>query len=168
MAVSPNFLSYVIDQLRGLGTLRTRRMFGGIGLYCDECFFGLIDDDVVYFKVDDSNRAEYTRRGSKAFRPLADDPNAVSMSYFNVPEDVLEDSDEVRCWARKSVAIAAAAAVIKAAKKNKKTAVVQPAERKAQASAPEKANTTTKRKITVRASTSRKRATSARTRGSKG
>jgi DNA transformation protein and related proteins len=164
MAVSANFLSYVIDQLTGLGAVRTRRMFGGIGLYCDDLFFGLIDDDVVYFKVDDSNRADYTSRGSKAFRPVADDPSAVSMSYFNVPEDVLEDSDEVRRWARKSVSIAAAAAVVKAAKKNKKKSSPSEAAKKVTTSAAKKADTTVKRKVTARASTSRRPTMSARAR----
>jgi DNA transformation protein and related proteins len=149
MAVSANFLSYVIDQLGGLGAVRTRRMFGGIGLYCDELFFGLIDDDVVYFKVDDSNRADYSRRGSKAFRPLADDPNAVSLSYFSVPEDTLEDSDEVRSWARKSVGIAAAAAAVKAAKKDRKNnTTISRGSKKAPASAAKKTSAT-KRNGTV-------------------
>jgi DNA transformation protein and related proteins len=164
MPVSANFLSYVIDQLRGLGAVRTRRMFGGIGVYCDDLFFGLIDDDVVYFKVADSNRADYTSRGSKAFRPIADDPNAVSMSYFNVPEEVLEDSDEVRRWARRSVSIAAAAAVVKAAKKNKKKrSAPSKAVKKATRSAAEKAAATGKRKVTA-ASTSRRPGSSARAR----
>jgi DNA transformation protein len=119
MPVSKNFLGFVLDQLSGLGAVRSRRMFGGIGLYCDEFFFGLIDDDIVYFKVDDSNRADYTSRGCEAFRPLADDPTAVSMSYFRVPEDVLEDGDALREWAQKSVRIAAASAAQKAARKEK-------------------------------------------------
>ena len=120
MAVTANYLSYVIDQLAALGAVRSRRMFGGIGLYCDDMFFGLIDDDVVYFKVDDSNRDDYTSRGCEAFRPLADDPTAVSMSYFRVPEEILEDADSVRSWARKSVSIAAAAASAKAARQSRK------------------------------------------------
>ncbi|HVF17143.1 MAG TPA: TfoX/Sxy family protein [Steroidobacteraceae bacterium] len=168
MAVSANFLSYVIDQLTGLGAVRTRRMFGGIGLYCDDLFFGLIDDDVVYFKVDDSNRTDYTSRGSKAFRPVADDPNAVSMSYFNLPEDILEDSDEVRRWARKSVVIAAAAAAaatVKAAKKNKNKKST--ASRKATVRAAKKATARSKRNDIATASTSHKPRASRRSRLSK-
>jgi DNA transformation protein len=120
MSVSANYLSYVVDQLSGVGAIRSRRMFGGIGLYCEDLFFGLIDDDVVYFKVDDSNRDDYTSRGCEAFRPLADDPNAISMSYYRVPEEVLEDADDARVWARKSVMIAFAAAAAKAARKSRK------------------------------------------------
>lgn len=117
MPVSPNFLDFVIDQLGGIGSVRARRMFGGIGLYCDDLFFAVIDDDVVYFKVDDSNRDDYTSRGCEPFRPLADDPKAASMSYFRVPSDILEDSDEIKTWARRSVSVASAAAAAKAFRK---------------------------------------------------
>src|SRR5262245_55311239 len=103
MPVSSNYLTYVLEQLQATGAVRTRRMFGGIGIYSGELFFALIDDDVLYFKVDDSNRDAYTARGSEPFRPLADDPNAVSLSYYQVPEDVLEDPDELKAWAHKSI-----------------------------------------------------------------
>ena len=114
MSVSPNFLEFVLDQLSGLGSVRSRRMFGGIGLYCDELFFALMDDDIVYFKVDDSNREDYIARGCEAFRPFPDDPNTIAMNYFRVPSDVLEDVDELKIWARKSLAVASAAATAKA------------------------------------------------------
>jgi DNA transformation protein len=108
MAVSDSYLAYVLEQLEAFGPVRARRMFGGIGLYCEESFFGLIDDDVLYLKVDDSNRSDYAARGSRPFRPLGHDPDAVSMSYFEIPSDVLEDSAELAAWARKSLRIAAA------------------------------------------------------------
>lgn len=165
MTVSTNFLSYVIDQLSGLGSLRSRRMFGGIGLYCDELFFAVIDDDVVYFKVDDFNRADYIARGSQAFRPVTDDPNAVSINYFNLPEDVLEDTDEALRWARKSVVIAATAAAAKAAKKKKESpARMSRAATKAPANATKKVASTAKRRIPVATSLARKPRTSARPR----
>lgn len=117
MAVTSNFRDYVLEQLHALGALRVRRMFGGMGLYCDELFFALIDDDVLYFKVDDSNRDDYVARGCEPFRPLADEPGAISMSYFRVPEDVLEDEETVRIWARKAVTVAGTAAAAKAFRK---------------------------------------------------
>ena len=113
MSVSNDFLIYVVDQLKPFARVVTRRMFGGVGLYADELFFGLIDDDTIYFKVDDTNRGDYTARGCKAFRPVANDPDAYSMSYFEMPADVLEDPDELAIWARKSLAVAAAAAAAK-------------------------------------------------------
>ena len=69
MITSADFLTYVLDQLAGLADVTSRRMFGGAGLYCDEFFFGLIADDPLYLRVDDSNRADYTARGMGKFRP---------------------------------------------------------------------------------------------------
>jgi DNA transformation protein len=107
MSVSADYLTYVLDQFAPFAKVVSRRMFGGVGLYADGLFFGLIDDDVLYLKVDDSNREDYLARGAKPFQPVADDPT-YSMSYFELPEDVLEDSDLLKLWARKSLLVASA------------------------------------------------------------
>ena len=107
MPVSSDYFSYVIEQLAGVPRVTSRRMFGGIGLYSDGLFFGLIDNDTLFFKVNDSNRGDYVARNMPAFRPFPDKPD-LSMSYFAVPVDALEDRDELAIWARKSIAVAAA------------------------------------------------------------
>jgi DNA transformation protein len=112
MTVSADFLAYVLEQLGGRG-YTSRRMFGGVGLYGDGLFFALIADDTLYFKVDDSNRADFVARNSEAFRPFPDDPDTVSMNYFRVPVDVLEDAEELARWTAKARNVAAAAAAAK-------------------------------------------------------
>ncbi len=107
MATSEEFLQYVLEQLTGLGPVATRRMFGGIGLYSNERIFGLIFGDILYFKVNDSNRGDYEARGMSRFRPYADKP-MLSMTYYEVPADVLEDAEECALWARKSASVSAA------------------------------------------------------------
>jgi DNA transformation protein len=102
MAVSPGYTQYVIDQLAGLGQVRSRRMFGGVGLYLGDIFFGLIAEETLYFKVDDVNRADYETRGMQPFRPYAKRPQ-LSISYFAVPPEALEDDEELVRWARQSV-----------------------------------------------------------------
>jgi DNA transformation protein and related proteins len=109
MAVTADFLRYVLDQLAGVGRVIPRRMFGGVGLYHEERFFGLIAGDTLYLKVNDSNRGDYEARGMRRFRPFPDKPYW-SMTYYELPADALEDPDECAAWARKSVAIAAVAA----------------------------------------------------------
>jgi DNA transformation protein len=116
MAVNADFLRYVLDQLAGLGRVTPRRMFGGVGLYHEERFFGLIAGDTLYLKVNDSNRGDYEARGMRRFRPFPDKPYW-SMTYYELPADALEDADECAAWARKSVAIAAVAAKPAAAKR---------------------------------------------------
>jgi DNA transformation protein and related proteins len=112
MAVSNDFLAYVLDQLGGRGH-SSRRMFGGVGLYAGELFFALIADDTLYFKVDDSNRGDFLERRCEPFRPFPDDPRTVSMNYYRVPADVLEDSEELVRWAARARDVAAAAAAAK-------------------------------------------------------
>ena len=113
MAVSEGDLTFVLDQLARLGQLRSRRMFGGVGLYCGECFFALIDDGILYLKVDDTTRARYTRRRLKPFAPSG----MPSMSYYPVPPSILEDADALVVWAREAVGVAARAAKAKPAKR---------------------------------------------------
>lgn len=108
MAVSENYVQYVLEQLAPLGGVTARKMFGGTGLYCEDLFFGLIDDDTLFFKVNDINRADYEARNMRQFRPFRDRPD-VSLTYYEVPADVLEDSTQLAVWAQKSIAAAAAA-----------------------------------------------------------
>lgn len=108
MTVQAQYLAYILEQLAGLNSLRSNRMFGGIGLYSDGLFFGLIDDDTLFFKTGDSNIAPYRERHMPRFMPFPDRPEAV-LGYHQVPADVIEDAEMLVDWARKSVAVALAA-----------------------------------------------------------
>ena len=113
MTVSADYAAYVVDQLSQSMKVTSRRMFGGVGLYRDDLFFALIAEDVLYFKVDDSNREDYVSRGCAAFQPVMRDQRVYSMSYFAVPPEVLEDAEDLASWARKSIAVASVAAAPK-------------------------------------------------------
>ena len=116
MTVQPQYLAYILEQLEGLGRLRSRRMFGGVGLYSGELFFGIIDDDTVFFKSDASNSADYIARSMPRFMPFPERPEAV-MAYYQVPADIIEDAESLVAWARKSVAVALASHAAKAQRK---------------------------------------------------
>ena len=105
MRVSSGFREYVLDQLAALPGLRDRSMFGGVGLYADDLFFGILASDVLYFKVDDSNRQEYEHAGSRPFKPYAD--RAMTMPYYAVPIAIVEDAAMLVTWAKRAVAVAA-------------------------------------------------------------
>jgi len=105
MAVSGEYLEYVLDQLARLGNVSSRRMFGGAGLYRDGLMFGLVADDIAYFKVDDSNRGDYEKAGSSPFNPFPEKGKTIVMSYYEVPPDVLENPAELAEWARRSLDI---------------------------------------------------------------
>lgn len=100
MAVSPAFHGYVLEMLEPMGGVMARAMFGGAGLYRDGTIFGLIVDEILYFKVDDANRADYEAAGTGPFVPFAD--GRMTMPYWEVPADVMEDSERLCDWARKA------------------------------------------------------------------
>jgi len=102
MAVSNDFLNYVVDQLRGWGNVSVRRMFGGAGLYREGKMFGLVADDVAYLKVDDSNRADFVKAGSSPFNPYPEKGLTAVMSYYEIPPEVLENPAELSKWAQRS------------------------------------------------------------------
>lgn len=86
-----------------MGEVRVRKMFGGAGVYVDGVIMGLIDGSTLYLKVNDSNRKMYIKKGMGPFKPYPD--KDVSMSYYEVPAEVLEDKDELMRWAALSLHI---------------------------------------------------------------
>lgn len=113
MSVQPQYLEFILEQLGGLGGVTSRRMFGGVGLYRGELFFGLIDDDTLFFKTNASNSAEYESRRMPRFMPPVNRPMG-PMGYHQVPADIIEDAEALVSWARKSVAVSQASRAAKA------------------------------------------------------
>lgn len=104
MRVSPDYRDHVLDQLACLGRVSARNMFGGVGLYLDDLFFALIADDVLYFKVDDTTRGAYESLGMAAFKPYRN--RLMTMAYYEVPTEALEDMDHLQSWGREAVEVA--------------------------------------------------------------
>ena len=98
-----SFKDFILDQLNGLEELTCKRMFGAYGLYQGHSFFGIIAQDALYFKTDDSTRKKYIRAGMKPFSPT---PKQTLKNYFQVPARQMEDRDELMAWARESAHLA--------------------------------------------------------------
>ncbi|HEY3295499.1 MAG TPA: TfoX/Sxy family protein [bacterium] len=112
MPVSEDYLAYVLEQMRLVRGVTTRKMFGALCLFHQAKAFALIDEDVLYLKVDDSNRGNFVAAGMSAFTPDANKPE-YKMNYFEVPIDVLEEPEALREWAKKAIAVANKAALKK-------------------------------------------------------
>lgn len=111
MATTPEYAAEVAEKIGRFHPLNTRKMFGGVGIFSAESgnIFALItSQDVLHFKVDDTNRADYEAAGSEQF---------MKMPYFTLPEGVLDDESELGEWVRKSAEIAARAPKKKRKKK---------------------------------------------------
>ena len=104
MSVSDSYKRFVLDQFDELGEVTPRSMFGGVGLYHRDVFFGIVADDVLYLKVDDVTRGDYERAGMGPFRPFPD--RGGTMQYYAVPLDVLESAEALAKWARRAIDVA--------------------------------------------------------------
>ena len=103
MPVSDDYITYTLDLLSDLGSLRIKRMFGGAGVYCGELYFAILVDDELYFKVDDHNRGDYERLGLKPFTYAMKNGSTSTMNYYPVPVDVIEDVEQLTAWAEKAL-----------------------------------------------------------------
>jgi DNA transformation protein len=104
MPVSEGYLTYVLDQLRPIvPALRVRRMFGAVGLYATDLFFAIVDDDLLYLKVDDTTRPDYEARGMPPFRPFE---MHASMNYSQLPEEILEEREALQLWTSRAIDVA--------------------------------------------------------------
>lgn len=105
MAVSSNYRAFILEQLgRVLPDVRSRSMFGGVGVYSGDFFFALLDNDTTYFKVDDETRPQFEAIGMGPFRPFGDGGEV--MQYYEVSAELIEDHESLREWAQRAVAVA--------------------------------------------------------------
>lgn len=96
-----DFVEHVCDLLAPLGEVRPRAMFGGHGIYVDSVFCAIVAYDTLYFKVDAGNRADFEALGAGPFKPFED--NAMVMSYYEVPAEVMDDRRAMLEWGRKAI-----------------------------------------------------------------
>ncbi len=125
MPVSPEYKEFIKELFEPFGSIAIKRMFGGAGIFVPlpevDLMIGLIVDDTVYLKVDDSNRADFEAedKGPFTYGP----PEAGrSMAYYELPEWLYEDADALADWARKALDVAIRANAKKPKKKKKKRA----------------------------------------------
>ena len=99
----PSFIVFVRDQLRSLGAIEARAMFGGYGLYAGDAFFGIVYRNRLYFKTDLLTAADYIDQGMAPFQP---NRQQTLKNYYEVPADVLEDPEQLARWARAALKVA--------------------------------------------------------------
>ena len=93
MAVTPSYKEYILEQLERAGiNCTSRNMFGGVSIFYNNKPFSLISNDELYFKVNDKIIEDFINLGSKAFSPFG----TYEMKYYSVPENIIEDIEELR------------------------------------------------------------------------
>jgi DNA transformation protein len=136
MARMDSFVEYTLELLEPLGPVQARAMFGGWGVYHAGRMMGLIVEDRLYLKTDDTTRPVFEAAGGEPF--IYDPGNGrkpVAMSYWTPPADASDDAHALLPWARRAVEAALRAAQKKSAVKKKSAPV------KAKTATPKQART---------------------------
>ncbi len=119
MANSDDFIGHLLDMVHPPGSVAARRMFGGHGLFRDGVMIGLVADDTLFLKVDDTNRAAFEAAGCGPFVYEAKGKRTV-MSYYQAPPDALEDEGLLADWLASAYAAAVRADAAKPARQRRR------------------------------------------------
>ena len=103
----PVVVRYALELFAPLGALRVKAMFGGWGFYCDDLFFAIVANDLLYLKADAQSAATFEVVGGNPFRLVRKDGRVDTMNYWTVPEEAMESAQEMLPWARAALAAAA-------------------------------------------------------------
>ncbi|PTL83131.1 TfoX/Sxy family protein [Vitiosangium sp. GDMCC 1.1324] len=143
MARMDSFVEYTLELLEPLGPVQARAMFGGWGLYSSGRMFGLIIQDRLYLKTDDTTRSAFESAGGEPFVYDSGRGKPVTMSYWTPPPDASDDAHLLLPWARRAVDASLRAAQKKPAAKKSAPTKKPPAAKKP---APAKAKSTPAKK----------------------
>lgn len=106
------FVAHLVDLMQSVGPVSARRMFGGHGIFLDGLMFGLVADSTLYLKADADNESAFTDLGLEAFTYVKNG-RPCRLSYFQAPEETLEDPQAMNDWANRAYAAAMRAAATK-------------------------------------------------------
>ena len=111
--------THVMEMLAPLGPVTAKRFFGGIGIVYDTILFAMIMDETLYFRVDAGSRPRYEAAGSQSFSYDTKTGSRAIQGFYTVPEDLFDEPDDLRDWARTAIAVATAAKARKRPSKRK-------------------------------------------------
>lgn len=101
----PQFLSYFLeDCLNWNSSFSVKSMFGWYWIYKDWKIFALYAFDEIYFKVWENNIYDYKNHNSRVFE-YDKKWKIFTMSYYTLPEEILEHFDELELWIEKSLEV---------------------------------------------------------------
>jgi DNA transformation protein len=103
---SPEFVAHCIELLAPVGSVRTRRMFGGHGFYVDDLFIALIAGERLYLKTDAQTRPRFEAAGCAPFVYDTAGGKQVALGYFSAPDDAMESPPLMEPWARHALSAA--------------------------------------------------------------
>lgn len=114
MAFTPEFRQKAEALLSSAVSIQSKLMFGGIAIYSGGLLFAIVDDDRLYFKVDDASKGDFEAAGMGPFVPYE---GSKPMSYYEAPASAWKGGDELGKWVDLAMGAAERMALKKAKKK---------------------------------------------------
>ncbi len=104
---------FLIDLFSDFGPVAIRRMFSGFGISADGTNFALALRGGLYFRADDQTIPRFEAEGSQPFQYQTRTKTVTVGSYWQLPERLYDDPEELTGWARAALAAAQRAALRK-------------------------------------------------------
>jgi DNA transformation protein len=117
---------FLIDLFSDFGPVTIRRMFSGFGISAGGTNFALALRGGLYLRADEQTIPRFQAEGSKPFQYQTGTKTVTVASYWQLPERLYDDPEDLTGWAKAALAAAERAALKKqpkvAKKKSKKRA----------------------------------------------
>lgn len=102
MSADADFATYCTELLAPAGEVRSKRMFGGYGLYVDDVFVAIIVGDALYLKADEQSRPQFQAAGSRRFEYTRQGKQQ-GMGFWTVPAAAMDSPALMRPWVQLAV-----------------------------------------------------------------
>jgi DNA transformation protein len=102
-------IEHIRELFESFRPVEVRSMFGGAGIAADGIIFAILFDGVIYLKTDEATIPAFEREGSTPFvytRMKTPRVRKKPSTFWQMPEQLYDDPDELATWAARSFAIA--------------------------------------------------------------
>lgn len=106
MVASTDFAEFLREQLAPLGPVTMRRMFGKTGVFCDGVMLGIVTENTLFLRVDSENRETFSEAASSPPLNYVKRGHTIDLSFWRVPDRLIDEPDELLAWARAALAAA--------------------------------------------------------------
>ena len=104
MSISNADIAFLKDLFAGVGTLTTRKMFGGLAIYADGEIFSLIDSTgALTIKAKGALAEELAAKGSQQFIHEGNGATRAAMPYWTLPCAAMDEPELACGWALRSL-----------------------------------------------------------------
>lgn len=93
------FVDHCLELLAGVGRPRSRRMFGGHGLYVDDLFVAIVAGEQLFLKTTETTAPRFQAAGGRPFTYLRQGREA-TLGFWTVPAEAMESAALMAPWAR--------------------------------------------------------------------